>query len=105
VTVVHVTPLPAPAATAPGPGSDPLARAARILQEVAGDAHRLAVPCEGKVLFGTEPWRAIVQAAADHEVDLVCMGAHGRHRAAEQVLASQSARVIEHTRIPVLLFH
>jgi len=108
VIAVHVAPSPDATAAPegpPGPGGDPLARAARILQDVAGEARALAVPCDGKVLFGAEPWRAIVQAAIDAEADLVCMGAHGRHGAAEQVLASQSVRVVAHTRIPVLLFH
>jgi len=81
-----------------------LAHAARILQEVAGAAAERGVPCDCAVLTAAEPWRAIVKAAASHDVDLICMGSHGRHGESEHVLASQAARVLEHTRLPVLLF-
>jgi len=80
------------------------AHAARILEDVAGAARTLGVPCTSHVLAGAEPWQAILAAAAEHGADLVCMGSHGRHGVAEHVLASQAARVLEHTRLPVLLF-
>lgn len=80
------------------------AHAARILEDVDGAAHALGVPCTSHVLAGAEPWRAILAAAEDNDVDLICMGSHGRHGATEHVLASQAARVLEHARLPVLLF-
>jgi nucleotide-binding universal stress UspA family protein len=43
-------------------------------------------------------------ADIDHHADLICMGSHGRHGASEHILASQTARVIEHAHLPVLLF-
>jgi nucleotide-binding universal stress UspA family protein len=78
--------------------------AGRILQNVAETARTLGVPCECQVLTGAEPWRDIVRAALDHHADLICMGSHGRHGVSEHILASQTARVIEHTHLPVLLF-
>ena len=89
---------------APTAAGDALAHAARILQEVAAAAAERGVPCDCAVLTAAEPWRAIVKAGASHDVDLICMGSHGRHGESEQVLASQAARVLEHTRLPVLLF-
>jgi nucleotide-binding universal stress UspA family protein len=53
---------------------------------------------------GAEPWQEIVRAALDHHADLICMGSHGRHGASEHIMASQAARVIEHSRLPVLLY-
>ena len=78
--------------------------AGRILQNVAETARTLGVPCECQVLTGAEPWREIVRAALDHHADLICMSSHGRHGASEHILASQTARVIEHAHLPVLLF-
>jgi nucleotide-binding universal stress UspA family protein len=78
--------------------------AGRILQNVAETARTLGVACECKVLTGAEPWREIVRAALDHHADLICMSSHGRHGASEHILASQTARVIEHAHLPVLLF-
>ena len=78
--------------------------AGRILENVAETARTLGVPCECQVLTGAEPWREIVRAALDHHADLICMSSHGRHGASEHILASQTARVIEHAHLPVLLF-
>ena len=99
VVAVHV----AAVADAAGAGAT-LARAARILQEVADTACTLGVQCECKVLTGAEPWREIVRAALDQNADLICMGSHGRHGASEHILGSQAARVLEHVHLPVLLF-
>ena len=77
---------------------------AQILADVASQAALLGVSCEGKLLAGAEPWQTILQAASGGDIDLICMGSHGRHGATERVLASQAARVLEHTQLPVLLF-
>lgn len=102
VVAVHVITDADAAGAAPAP--DTPAHAQGILQNVAETARTLGVPCECKVLTGAEPWREIVRAALDHHADLICMGSHGRHGASERILASQTARVIEHTHLPVLLF-
>jgi nucleotide-binding universal stress UspA family protein len=93
VVAVHV----ADSAASPG-------HAARILEDVAGAARTLGVPCTSHVLAGAEPWQAILAAADAHDADLICMGSHGRHGATEHVLASQALRVLEQARLPVLLF-
>lgn len=110
VVAVHVVaPTGEPGAASAMPGSPAtataaLAHAARILQDVAGTARTLGVPCECRVLTGAEPWQQIVRAALDYQADLICMGSHGRHGESEHILASQAARVIEHSRLPVLLY-
>lgn len=102
VVAVHVVPPPDAADTASALTTP--AHAGRILQQVADTARTLGVPCECKVLTGTEPWQEIVRAALEHHTDLICMSSHGRHGASEHILASQTARVIEHAHLPVLLF-
>jgi nucleotide-binding universal stress UspA family protein len=108
VVAVHVARSPGADEAGPAapdtPATADAALAGRILQEVADAARMLGVPCDCRVLNGAEPWRAIVRAGAEFGVDLICMGSHGRHGAAEHVLASQAARVLEHTQLPVLLF-
>jgi nucleotide-binding universal stress UspA family protein len=102
VVAVHVVPPPDTADTALALATP--AHAERILEQVADTARTLGVACECKVLTGAEPWREIVRAALDHHADLICMSSHGRHGASEHILASQTARVIEHAHLPVLLF-
>jgi len=102
VVAVHVVPPPGTADTVLALATP--AHAERILEQVADTARTLGVPCECKVLTGAEPWREIVRAALDHHADLICMSSHGRHGASEHILASQTARVIEHAHLPVLLF-
>jgi nucleotide-binding universal stress UspA family protein len=98
VVVLHVV--------APGSAADADVSAdpAQILADVTGQAAALGVSCEGRLLAGAEPWRIILEAAADGDIDLICMGSHGRHGATEHVLASQAVRVLERARLPVLLF-
>lgn len=102
VVAVHVVPPPDTATTVSALATP--AHAGRILQQVADTARTLGVPCECEVLTGTEPWQEIVRAALVHHADLICMSSHGRHGASEHILASQTARVIEHAHLPVLLF-
>ncbi|WP_343027198.1 universal stress protein [Massilia sp. MP_M2] len=107
VVAVHVVPFPdtADAASALGtPAHAGRIHGGRILQQVADTARMLGVPCECKILTGAEPWQEIVRAALEHHADLICMSSHGRHGASEHILASQTARVIEHAHLPVLLF-
>lgn len=87
-----------------GADSAAQAHAARILDYVTGAARTAGVRCACHVHAGAEPWRAILEAAVEHRAGLICMGSHGRHGASEHVLASQTARVLEHTHLPVLLF-
>lgn len=82
-----------------------LPRALRILQDIESEARALAVPCNCQLLAGDEPWRVIVQAALNNGADLICMGSHGRPGGSEHLLPSQTKRVLEHTQLPVLLFH
>ena len=102
VVAVHVIPPPDTVDTVLALATP--AHAERILEQVADTARTLGVPCECQVLTGVEPWQEIVHAALDHHADLICMGSHGRHGASEHIPASQTARVIEHAHLPVLLF-
>lgn len=108
VVVLHVV-APGSAAgsiagSAAETAADVSADPAQILADVSGQAAALGLSCEGRLLVRAEPWRAILQAAAEGNIDLICMGSHGRHGATEHVLASQAVRVLENAQLPVLLF-
>lgn len=88
------------------PAEDVLAeqRGQQILREVAISAGQAGLACETMLIREDEAWRAILQAAADSNSDLICMLPHGRPRACEPFIGSQTIRVLEHARLPVLLF-
>ena len=51
----------------------------------------------------TNAWEAICQAAERLSVDLICLGTHGRTGLAKVALGSVAARVLAHSRRPLLL--
>ncbi|WP_426195017.1 universal stress protein [Massilia sp. DWR3-1-1] len=103
VEAVHVLPLPSLDGTDADAGVG-RARAAQILQQVEGEAAAQGVRCEGRVVQAGEPWQAIVEAAVAGGADLICMGARGRQNSPGQSLGSQTAQVLAHPGVPVLVF-
>lgn len=85
-----------------GEGED-TARAALILAQVDRDALEQGVACHGRVVRAAQPWQAIVDAAREGGADVICMGAHGRLVAPGQPLGSQTAQVLAHPGVPVLV--
>jgi nucleotide-binding universal stress UspA family protein len=60
------------------------------------------VDVETDIVRGMSIHSAIVEYAADHDVDLVVMGTHGRH-GMENLLGSTTQRVLTNTELPVLV--
>lgn len=110
VVAVHVVTPPVSArgaANTAGEGralEELLAQANLIMQQVAIEAREFAVQCECRVVVGEPPWQVILDLAASTGSDLICMGSHGRHGAAERVLGSQAEQVLAHATLPVLIF-
>lgn len=100
VTALHVT---APHAGGDSGDAAEAARCVQIMRQVAREAAELGVPCVPRVLQGSAPWRAIVDAAAESGADLICMASHSRPAAAGQALGSQAAQVLVHAAVPVLV--
>jgi nucleotide-binding universal stress UspA family protein len=50
------------------------------------------------------PWEAIIAAAEERACDLVFMASHGRTGLAGLLIGSETAKVLTHTKIPVLVF-
>jgi nucleotide-binding universal stress UspA family protein len=72
-----------------------------LLEEVAAVAAGASLDCETAVLHG-HPHEVITEYAADHDVDLIVMGTHGRHGVSRFLLGSVTERVVRTSDVPVL---
>ena len=92
------TPLPDPtlseAANAAG---------SRLRELVPADASAKSASTQVHVVAAAEPDVAICQAAERLDVDLLCLGTHGRGGVAKAVLGSVAKGVVDGTRRPLLL--
>ena len=73
---------------------------------VIGQAAKEAgVHCETEFVTGAHPYQAILWAAAEHGCDLIAMASHGRSGIQGMLLGSETAKVLTHSKLPVLVFH
>ncbi|HWQ37136.1 MAG TPA: universal stress protein [Burkholderiales bacterium] len=75
----------------------------RILGHAAKEAARRRVRYDQYALPSLAPWQAIVEAARRKKCDLIFMASHGRTGIAGVLLGSQAAKVLAHSRVPVLV--
>lgn len=79
-------------------------QAERLLSAAATQAREAGVPCETLRATDEDPYRAIINAAADRGCDLIAMASHGRRGMAAVVLGSQTQKVLAHSATPVLVY-
>jgi nucleotide-binding universal stress UspA family protein len=113
VTALFVAPAPTPlvydefipvAYMTPEQHAELIDRAsARYLGHIARRAQAAGVPCEGVKLTGEYPAETIVEAARARKCDLIVMASHGRRGVKALLLGSETARVLAHSKIPVLV--
>lgn len=77
--------------------------AQKLLDRIAGTAKKEGVKCEGMVLVGDHPFQEIIDNAAKHKCDLIVMASHGRKGLASLLLGSVTAKVLTHSKMPVLV--
>jgi nucleotide-binding universal stress UspA family protein len=77
--------------------------AAKRLGFIADKAKAAGVRFEGYYDTGLTPWEAIIAAAKKQKCDLICIGSHGRSGLAGVILGSQAAKVLTHSKLPVLV--
>ena len=75
--------------------------ATAAVAEVAGEA---GVDCTTSLVEGTTP-EAILDYAADHDVDLIVMGTHGRRGIERFFRSSVAERVVRRANVPVMTVH
>jgi len=79
------------------------ARGKAILDEVRGEAATAGVECQCISTASAAPWEAIIKQAAKHKCDLIMMASHGRKGLQSLLLGSETAKVLVHSKIPVLV--
>ena len=62
------------------------------------------MPCETLRATDEDPYRAIINSAAERGCDLIAMASHGRRGMAAVVLGSQTQKVLAHSATPVLVY-
>ena len=78
-------------------------RSKKILDEVKTAAKSAGVKCAGVTLSSGLPYEAIINQAKKAKCDLIMMASHGRKGIASILLGSETAKVLTHSTIPVLV--
>jgi nucleotide-binding universal stress UspA family protein len=80
------------------------AQASEFLTEAEMKARHEGVVCRTLKVESDEVYSAIIKAAIDNGCDLIAIASHGRGGAGALLLGSVTARVLSHSRIPVLVY-
>jgi nucleotide-binding universal stress UspA family protein len=78
--------------------------AERALDQVRIAADAAGVSCDTIAEVHDQPFRAIIDAARAKDCDLIVMASHGRRGISALLLGSETAKVLTHSTIPVLVF-
>ena len=83
---------------------DAMVRGQALVDAVQSQARAAGVDCDTLLLTNDHPWEAIIEAANNKDCDLIFMASHGRRGLSALLLGSETARVLTHTAIPVLVY-
>ena len=78
-------------------------QARQALAAVEQQAAAAGVPCTGISTLAPRPWRAITRTAIARDCDLIVMATHGREGLQALAAGSRTAKVLAHSRTPVLV--
>ena len=73
-----------------------------LVRRLAGEA-AAGVQASATVSSARSPWEGILKAARSKHCDLVVMASHGRRGLAGLLPGSETAKVLTHSHIPVLV--
>lgn len=79
------------------------ARGQRIVDKVAKKAKAAGVRCKCIVAPSGLPYERIIKTARKDKCDLIFMASHGRRGLSSVLLGSETAKVLTHSKIPVLV--
>ncbi|MFL6579891.1 MAG: universal stress protein [Burkholderiales bacterium] len=79
-------------------------RGQQLVDSLENSARQAGVPCETLLVTNDHPWEGIVAAANQKGCDLIFMASHGRRGFTAMLLGSETARVLTHTKIPVMVY-
>lgn len=66
-------------------------------------ARAVGVRCATRVVIESQPWRGILRAARAARCSAIVMASHGRGAIGGLILGSETARVLAHSKIPVIV--
>ena len=74
-----------------------------VLQPVKQAADRVGVKCDTVVASGDLPYQAIIKQAKASRCDLIMLASHGRKGMQRLLHGSETANLLTHSKIPVLV--
>jgi nucleotide-binding universal stress UspA family protein len=74
-----------------------------ILGAVRNETVAAGVACDVASVVGKSPYDAIIKQAQKSKSDLIVMASHGRKGLAGLLIGSETAKVLTHSKIPVLV--
>jgi len=77
--------------------------AKKALAAVEIEAQAAGVACTSAHVTAEAPWQGILQAARAKKCDAISMASHGRGGLSGLLLGSETARVLAHSKLPVLV--
>jgi nucleotide-binding universal stress UspA family protein len=77
--------------------------AKKALAAVEIEAQAAGVPCGVVHVTAEQPWQGILRAARTRKCDAISMASHGRGGLSGLLLGSETARVLAHSKLPVLV--
>jgi nucleotide-binding universal stress UspA family protein len=83
--------------------AEAVARGKRIVDRVARKAKAAGVRCRCIIAPKGVPYEQIIAAARKEKCDLIFMSSHGRRGLSSVLLGSETAKVLTHSKIPVLV--
>jgi len=78
-------------------------RSKKLLAEVTASASAVGVDCDSVSVTSGVPYEAIIKQAKKAKCDLIMMASHGRKGLSSILLGSETAKVLTHSTIPVLV--
>lgn len=75
----------------------------KILAAAAKLAEKAGVPCSSVAVCSDRVYEEIITAAKKKKCDLIIMASHGRKGLSSLLLGSETAKVLTHSTIPVLV--
>ena len=79
------------------------AHADAILRPIKEAATKAGVKCDTAVVAGDPPYEMIINQARKSKCDLIVMASHGHRGLKGILLGSETAKVLTHSKIPVLV--
>lgn len=79
------------------------ARAQKMLDAISRQARDRGVRCATMCVASDLPYQQIISAAKKKQCDLILMASHGRRGLSSVLLGSETAKVLMHSKVPVLV--